>query len=141
MTTTAARFFLLFALALSTGCNGPVAWFPGGALRGPVAIDDAASLMARWNVEATEVETLELETQPENPYSVRVGFTLKNGQVYIDPAEDRRWYQHLLTDPSVRVRFSTAVYPARAVEVRNATELEGFDPTRHVYRLEITQKP
>jgi hypothetical protein len=37
----------------------------------------------------------------------------------------------------VRVRIDGDVYRARAVDVTDADELEGFDPDRHVKRLEL----
>jgi hypothetical protein len=34
------------------------------------------------------------------------------------------------------VRFADAIYRARVVEITDPSELAGFDPTRHVFRLE-----
>jgi hypothetical protein len=81
--------------------------------------------------------TLDLETRPDDPYSVRIGFIFRDGNIYIDPAEDRRWYPHLIADPSVRVRIDGRIYRARAVAVADPDELRGFDPDRHVHRLEL----
>ncbi len=117
-------------ILLLAGCNGPMAWFPGGAMKGPEAS------ATDWPSVIGSAETLDLETRPEDPYSVRVGFVLRDGQLYIDPAEERRWYAHLAANSAVRVRFSETIYPARAVAVTDPEELAGFDPTRRVFRLE-----
>ena len=127
--STSALICLFSALLLLGGCNGPLAFVPGGKLRGP---EQTAS---SWDM-AAGFENLELETRPADPYSVRVNFTLKDGQLYVDPAADRRWYQHMVDDARVRVRFDEVIYPARAVPVTDPAEKKGFDPSRQVLRLE-----
>jgi len=121
-------------LLLAIACGGPIGIIPGGALSGEEATANA------WTEVVSDSGTLELETRPEDPYSVRVGYVFRAGNVYIDPAEDRAWYQNLKADPSVRVRFDNRVYRARAVPVRDAAELEGFDPERRVQRLELVNQ-
>lgn len=125
------RLLLLAGVLLcSVGCNGPMAWMPGGALVGPEQTTQT------WMTAAAGAETLELETRPEDPYSVRIGFVLRDGDLYIDPAEERRWYAYLVEDSAVRVRFADVIYRAEVVEVTDVSELAGFDGTRHVFRLE-----
>ena len=125
------RLSLLVGVAsCSMGCNGPMAWMPGGALVGP------EQTTQNWTSAAAGAETLELETRPADPYSVRIGFVLRDGDLYIDPAADRRWYAYLVEDSAVRVRFADVIYRAEVVEVTDASELAGFDETRHVFRLE-----
>ena len=85
----------------------------------------------------SESGTLDLETDPADPYSVRINFVFRDGDLYIDPAEDRRWYGKLLADPSVRVRIDGRIYRARAVPVSDPDELRGFDPDRRPHRLEL----
>tara|TARA_R110002167_G_scaffold135114_3_gene321405 strand:- start:894 stop:1145 length:252 start_codon:yes stop_codon:yes gene_type:complete len=81
---------------------------------------------------------MQLETQPADPYSVNIGFVLLDGNIYIDPAEDRQWYQNILTDPAVRIRFdgSDLVHPMLTVRETDPATLAQFDPTRIVLRLE-----
>ena len=126
------RLLLAGVLLGGMGCNGPMAWMPGGALVGPEQTAE------NWTTAAAGADTLELETRPDEPYSVRIGFVLRGGDLYIDPAEDRRWYAYLVEDDAVRVRFAESIYRARVVEVTDASELAGFDETRHVFRLEPT---
>ena len=125
------RLSLLAGVLLcAVGCNGPMAWMPGGALDGP------EQTAQNWTTAAAGADTLELETRPEDPYSVRIGFVLRDGDLYIDPAEERRWYAYLIENSAVRVRFVDTIYRAEVVEVTDATELAGFDEARHVFRLE-----
>ena len=126
----APRFVLPLLLALA-GCGGPLGIIPGGELSGSEAT------ASDWSEVVSESGTLDLETRPEDPYSVRIGFVLRDGRIYIDPAEERAWYQNLEADPSVRVRIGDRIYRARAVPVTDPTELEGFDPERRVQRLEL----
>ena len=121
-------------LLLAIACGGPIGIIPGGALSGEEATANA------WTEVVSDSGTLELETRPEDPYSVRVGYVFREGNVYIDPAEERAWYQNIKADPSVRVRFDNRVYRARAVPVTDAAELEGFDPERRVQRLELVNQ-
>ena len=112
-------------------CGGPAGVIPGGVLSGEEAAADS------WSQLVSEAGTLDLETRPGDPYSVRIGFFYRTGNVYIDPADGRRWYRNLQDDPSVRVRIADRIYRARAVRVTDPEELEGFDPDRHVHRLEL----
>jgi hypothetical protein len=122
---------LTFALAfLAAGCGGPFLVFPGGELSGEVAAEPVAD----WSFASDEF--VDLETRPSDPYSVELNYILKDGALYIDPAEGRRWLDHLRADPRVRVRFGEKIYFATAVLVGNPGELPGFDPTRFIYRLD-----
>jgi len=122
------------ALALVAGCGGPAGIIPGGELSGEEATSNA------WSDVVSESGRLDLETRPEDPYSVRVNFVFRDGNVYIDPAEGRQWFEHLMADRSVRVRIDDRVYRARAVPVTDPNELAGFDPERRVHRLELVDR-
>jgi len=121
---------LLLLIALG-GCDGPMAFIPGGALKG----SQASAVGSNWEM-AVGVESLELETTPEDPYSVRVNFTLRDGKIYLDPDRERTWYSRLAMDSNVRVRFADTIYPVTAVVVDDPEELNGFDPSRVVFRLD-----
>ena len=45
---------------------------------------------------------VDLEVRPDDPYSVTLNYIVKDGKLYIDPAEDRTWYQYLKEDDRVR---------------------------------------
>lgn len=124
----------LLALALASGClacGGPFLLFPGGALSGQVVEEPVED----WSF-AEEFLFVDLETRPDDPYSVELNYVIQDGALYIDPAEGRDWFDHLRADPRVRVRFGDKVYPATAVLVGEPGEMPGFDPDRYVYRLD-----
>ena len=126
-----SAYLAISCLLAVTACGGPIGIIPGGELSGEEVSADA------WSEVISDSGTLDLETDPANPYSVRIGFVFRDGTLYIDPAEERRWYQNLRADPSVRVRLDGRIYRARAVRVTDPDELQGFDPDRHVHRLEL----
>jgi hypothetical protein len=113
-----------------TACGGPLLIFPGGRLSG----EEVAEPVEDWSFVTDGL--IDLETQPDDPYSVQVSYTVKDGKLYIDPAEGRRWLEYLRGDPSVRVRLSGKVYPLTAVLIDQPEELQGFDGDRFVYRLD-----
>ncbi|MEM9176241.1 MAG: hypothetical protein AAGC67_13525 [Myxococcota bacterium] len=123
--------FLCLALSsVLAGCGGPFFMVPGGALRGELAtgpVDD-------WSF--VDDAFADVEFRPDDPYSVELNYFVKDGKLYLDPAEGRKWLDYLRADPRVRVRFGTTIYERRAVLVEDAKEREGFDPERFVYRLD-----
>jgi hypothetical protein len=121
---------LVFLSAL-LACGGPMLVFPGGALSGEVVTEPIED----WSF-VSEEPFLDLETTPDDPYSVQINYILRDGKLYIDPAEDRTWFEHLKEDLNVRIRFGDKIYPVTAVLVGRPGELEGFDPNRFVYRLD-----
>lgn len=111
-------------------CGGPFLVFPGGELSGEVVEEPVED----WSF--ADARFMELETRPADPYSVQLNYFVRDGELFIDPAEGRRWLEHIRADPRVRVRFGDRIYPAVAVLVGGPGEVEGFDPDRFVYRLE-----
>ena len=121
--------FLILTLIGLSACAEPVLYFAGGRLGG-----EEATLLEM----PASSGVIQLETLPNDPYSVNIGYVLLNGQIYIDPAEDRRWYQNILTDPNVRIRFegSSVVHPMLSVRETDPATLAQFDPQRIILRLE-----
>lgn len=116
-------------LALSA-CGGPLGMLAGGALDGATApFTDA--------VVPGEAGVIQLETRPDDPYSVNIGFTLIDGHMYMDPAAERSWYQNIKANPDIRVRFdgTEMVYTARAYPVSEASILAQFEADRIVLRI------
>jgi len=120
---------LLAAVAIS-GCGGPFFVIPGGELSGEVVTEPVDD----WSF--VDSAFVDLETRPEDPYSVELNYFVVDGKLYIDPAEGREWFDHLRENPLVRVRFAGKIYPLRAVLVGEPGEVEGFDADRFVYRLD-----
>ncbi len=116
--------------ALTMACGGPFLVIPGGALSGEVVAEPVRD----WSF-ATD-SFVDLETRPDDPYSVELNYIVRDGRLYIDPAEGRSWLEHLRADPRARVRFGDRVYPVNAVLVGEPGVLPDFDPDRFVYRLD-----
>ena len=121
---------LLIAALILSGCGGPVFVIPGGALAG----SEVADPVADWSF--VDDRFVDLETRPSDPYSVELDYILRDGQLYLDPSEGKRWLAHIREDARVRVRFGDEIYRATAVLVGKPGELPDFDPDRFVYRLD-----
>jgi len=134
-------------LLLALGCSGPFAVFPGGELSGPVEPAPASFAFAR------DAGTVQLETRPEEPYSVNIACAVVGDALYVNAGDNKaRWVENLEADPRVRMRIEGRVYELRAERVVDETEMKAFagawlekgawarDPTgldeAFVYRLE-----
>ena len=138
MQKTKSLLLVTFLLWLCGGCaSGPTEIIPfafalpGGELSGEAASADS------WSDVVTEDGVLDLETRPDDPYSVRIGFTMRGDSICIDPGSGRKWLANLQSDSRVRIRIDQNIYQAMAISVTDAGELEGFDATRHVFRLDL----
>lgn len=121
----------VLAVALvASACGGPRLGIPGGELSGEVVTEPVDD----WSF--VDDLFVDLETRPDDPYSVELNYIVMDGRLYIDPAEGRAWLEYIRADPDVRVRFDGRVYPMKAVLVGRPGELEGFDPDRYIYRLD-----
>ncbi len=118
------------ALIVLTACGGPVFLIPGGELSGEIVTEPVAD----WSF--VTYRFVDLETLPDNPYSVKVNYMVRGGVLYIDPSEGRRWLENIRSDPRVRVRFGSRIYPLKAVLVGRPGELEEFPEGRFIYRLD-----
>ncbi len=115
---------------LALACGGPFLVFPGGELSGEVVLEAVTD----WSF-ASDL-FVDLETRPDDPYSVELNYFVRKGQLYVDPAEGRTWLEHLRANPDARVRFGNKIYPVTAVLVGKPGELPDFDADRFVYRLD-----
>ena len=99
---------------LSIAC-GPIVMLPGGALSGEVE-----PIPASWAF-TNEVETVQLETRPSDPYSVNIWAVEAEGSLYIVAGGglDSTWAQHIQQDPLVRLRVEDALYELEAVEAND----------------------
>ena len=113
----AAAGLLLFLSA----CGGPLGPLAGGALSGNEAQTPDSWAFAR------DVEVIQLETRPDDPYSVNVWIGIVDGELYVptslilgeeDPAQ-RDWVQHVQQDPNVRLRIGENIYAATATRVHD----------------------
>ena len=115
------------------GCGGnPIGPFAGGALSAPQAGQPYTAFE-----EIAGVDTVFLETRPQDPYSVQTWVISVQDQLYVptslimgDEAEQRTWVQNLLANPELRVQIGAQVYPMIAERVVDADQhrmvLEAF---------------
>jgi len=118
------RSILAFALLLtvfSVSCNGPTVLLPGGALEGTTvaAPDSWASL--------DEVDTIQLETLPADPYSVNIWVIGLDENLYVHAGDSRStWIENMETDPDVRLRAGDSIYELSASRVDGQDEFDRF---------------
>lgn len=117
---------LLSALLLATspGCGGeggPAGLLPGGRLAG-----EPSGTPADWAF-AGDAGTMQLETNPAEPYSVNLAYTVFAGRFYVNAGgTETRWAAHIAADPRVRLRLDERLYDLRARRVTDAAEIDAF---------------
>jgi hypothetical protein len=114
------RWLWLTALAL-THCNGPLLILPGGALSGEVR-----PAPPDWSALAP-FGTVQLETNPSDPYSVNIACMLVDGAPQINAGNtETKWVQNMDADPAVRLRVHGDVYELNATRVTAPSEIAAF---------------
>lgn len=114
----------LICVCVPVGCRplgcSPVGPIPGGKLSG-----EAAPQPDDWSF-SDEFKNIQLETDPDDPYSVTVWCATQQGQLYIAAARgtESRWASNLVDDPRARVRIDGRLYDRRAVQVTDAEETD-----------------
>lgn len=109
------------ALFLSSGCGGPFAVLPGGALNGPVEPTPESFAFAR------DAGTVQLETRPEDPYSVNIACAVVGDALYVSAGANKaRWVENMEANPLVRLRIDGAIYELRARRVTDDAEMRAF---------------
>jgi hypothetical protein len=111
---------VLIALSGALAC-GPLVMIPGGRLSGTVAPvpDD-------WSF-SDDVETVQLETRPDDPYSVNIWGVAVGDEFYVASGKsDNAWATHIAADDRVRLRVDESIYELRAVRDDSADGRERF---------------
>jgi hypothetical protein len=146
MKSFARRFALMTTTLGFIGCNGPTSIFAGGDLNGPVKPTPHDFEFAR------DAGTIQLETRPDDPYSVNIACAVVGDSLYISAGGNKsKWVENIEADPRVRVRIKGDIYELTATRVTGDDEVRAFadewlknswarDPTKldeaWVYRLE-----
>jgi hypothetical protein len=117
----AFRLALLGSI-LVCGCScGPFLLMSGGKLDGtekPVP----ASFALPGNR-----ETIQLETRPEDPYSVNVSGAVVDGKLYVSAGDTlSAWAKNIEANPLVRARIDGDLYDLKARRVTDRAELQAF---------------
>ncbi len=105
------------ALVLAAGCEEPFIVFAGGALSGEVVEppEDWSSM--------DPMDTVQLETQPDDPYSINIWIASVGKDLYVATGDDgTNWTEHLAEDPMVRLRADDQIYELRARPVLDRAE-------------------
>ncbi len=119
-------------LILLTGCD-PVFMLPGGKLSG-----STAEIPADWSL-LREIDTIQLETRPADPYSVNI-WAIGLGQlIYVHAgANHASWVQHMEADPRVRLRVGDQIYDLLAERVTGTDEFAQF---ADAYEVKYDRRP
>lgn len=123
----------LFAMiAFTAGC-GPILLFPGGALEGA-----EAPAPTDWGF-AEEISTIQLETRPEDPYSVNIWAVGLDDQLYVHAGGSRSaWVEHMEANPLVRAQVGDRLFLLRASRVSDEEEFARF---ANVYEGKYGSRP
>ena len=111
--------WLLLASIAILAC-GPVGPLPGGQLEGTVQ-----ALPEDWS-SSIELDTLQIETRPQSPYSINIWAVDIGSSIYIASGSGAQadWVEHLTDNPEVRLRIENKMYELFAVKVVDPAELE-----------------
>ena len=86
----------------------------------------ATAAPADWSF-TDQIDTIQLETKSEDPYSVNIWILDLNGKLYIHAGANRAtWVEHIEADPNVRVRINEKIYSLVAARVEDAAEFADF---------------
>lgn len=110
---------LAFLTALAAAGCEPTFVFAGGELDGT-----EQPLPPNWDF-STDVDTVQIETRPTDPYSVNVwGVSLdRNFYVAASDAEDAAWARAIEAEPRVRLRIGDDIYRLLAQRTDDPAEL------------------
>ena len=118
------------------GCGGPFAVFPGGELDGPVKAAPESFAFAH------DAGTVQLETRPDDPYSVNIACAVVEDDLYISAGDNKaRWVENIEADPLVRMRIEGDLYELRAERVTDDAEMQTFaaEWTKHAWARDPTE--
>jgi len=122
-------------LLVLCGCGGPVAVFPGGELDGAVKPTPASFAFAG------DAGTIQLETRPEDPYSVNIACAVVDDALYVSAGDNKaQWVENMEANPLVRLRIDGDIYELHARRVTDAAEMRKFadEWTKHSWARDPT---
>lgn len=109
------------AFSVLPACGGPIVTLPGGELSG-----ETQAIPDDWSF-SDSVDTVQLETRPDDPYSVNIWGVGVGGDFYVASGDaDNTWARNIEADDRVRLRIEDAVYEMRAVRDDSPEARERF---------------
>jgi hypothetical protein len=118
---TLSSVILLCLLLGAIGCSRPWLLLPGGALDG-----ESAPVPDDWAF-SDAVSTIQIETRPEDPYSVNIWVVSLDDALYLHAGANRAtWIEHLEADPRLRARIDGRLFDLRATRVVSPEEFARF---------------
>lgn len=116
----ADRLVAVVLLAIVLGC-GPILLLPGGLLEG-----QSATAPSDW-AWTDEISTIQLETRPNDPYSVNIWAVGVDQKLYVHAGVNRsKWVENMEADSSVRVRVNEKIYQLVSSRVEAQAEFDAF---------------
>jgi len=106
-------------ILLLAGCD--LIPFSSGELRGTVTQPPGD-----WT-EVAATSVIQLETNPAQPYSVKLWIIGDDANLYVHAGANRAtWVEHMETDPRVRLLIDNALYELRSERITSQAEFDAF---------------
>jgi len=125
------RILLCISILALTGC-GPVFTIPGGALSGQLrdTPDD-------WTI-SQAFETIQIQTNPEDPYSVNIWGVDIAADFYIaaSGAADSNWGVKLTEDPAVLLKLGDDLYELNARRIEDTHVIDAVE-ARYIEKYDL----
>lgn len=110
---------IVATLILLTGCN--YIPFSGGKLEG-----NLLPAPGDWS-EVARADIVQLETNPQDPYSVKIWVIGAGPLLYVHAGANRAaWVEHIEADPAVRLLIEESLYELTALRVTDPVEFKAF---------------
>jgi hypothetical protein len=112
------RILIFLSAFILVGCE-PMGPIPGGQLSGEVK-----PIPDNWSA-YSGVELLQLETRPDDPYSLNIWGVGLGKDYYIASGGggESSWVDHIIDNPEVRLRIESNIFQLKAVRVTDEEEL------------------
>jgi hypothetical protein len=112
------RILIFVSTLFLVSCEpkGPI---PGGQLTGEVK-----TAPDNWSA-YSEVELLQLETRPDDPYSINIWGVGLGRDYYIASGGggESNWVDHINNNPAVRLRIQNNIFELKAIRITDEEEL------------------
>ena len=112
------RILILLSAFILVSCE-PMGPIPGGQLSGEVKVTPND-----WSA-FSGVELVQLETRPDDPYSLNIWGVGLGKDYYIASGGggESNWVDHILENSEVRLRIENNIFELKAVRITNEEEL------------------